>query len=102
MPTSMGRPPQAAAHTPSPTSVPIAIQSEGTEYVAAITRLAELGDSLTPQEREQAREVAVAVLYAAALQLLRDAPQDAVAETIYETVAEQRLRQLQTVREGVR
>ncbi len=83
-------PPAAVIRQP-PLSVPTSIQAKGTEYVAALARLTELSQELTPEEREQSRQVALAVLYGAALELLRYAPNDPVAASVYRSVSGERL-----------
>lgn len=87
-PAASGR----TAALPAATELPASIQAEGTRYVAALTRLTESADSLTPEQREQARQVALAVLYGAALELMRYAPEDPVAADVYRSVVPQRRR----------
>ncbi|NIQ55568.1 MAG: hypothetical protein GWN71_20055, partial [Gammaproteobacteria bacterium] len=68
-------------------ATPLSIQSAGTEYVARLARLSTEAEQLTPAEREEARQVALAILYAATLELLGDSENDemleAAAQLIY-------------------
>lgn len=70
--------------------IPLNIQLSGSNYINSLTRLTDVVEILTPEEQEQARQVALAVLYGAAAELLRAAPHDRVAEAIFETVRAQR------------
>ena len=70
--------------------LPVSIQSEGTEYVAAVTRFAREAARLTPDEREQAREASLAVMHGAAWELLRFEPDDPVAGKVLELVSDER------------
>jgi hypothetical protein len=52
-----------------PVNVPLSIQSAGTGYVASLALLSEMRDQLTPEQHEQARQVALAVLIGAIAEL---------------------------------
>ena len=52
-----------------PAQVPFSIQSAGTGYVASLAMLSEMREQLTPEQREQARQVALAVLSGAIAEL---------------------------------
>jgi len=58
------------------------VQRAGSAYVAALTRLVEAADSATATEAAQAREVALAALWAAANEVVRLAPDDPVTGQI--------------------
>jgi hypothetical protein len=59
---------QAAAVPPD--QVPLSIQSAGTGYVASLALLSEMHDRLSPEQRDQARQVALAVLSGAIAELV--------------------------------
>jgi len=83
----------AGPGTPSASPVanlPVSIQSEGTEYVAAVTRFAQEAGRMTPIEREQAREASLAVMHGAAWELLQFEPDDPVAGKVFELVSDER------------
>ena len=63
-------------------SLPLSIQTHGSQYVAEMARMAETFEELSPDEREQAREVAIAVLFGAAAELLRAVPEDDSAASV--------------------
>lgn len=73
-----------------PVSLPLSIQSAGTRYVAQLARFSGQADALTPEERRTAREVALAALYGAAVELLREAGEDEALRIVVETVAGRR------------
>jgi hypothetical protein len=50
-------------------SVPLSIQESGSGYVASLAALTELRSSMTPEEREVARQVAISVLAGAIAEL---------------------------------
>jgi hypothetical protein len=52
-----------------PAELPLSIQTAGTGYVASLAMLSEMRDRLTPDQREQARQVALAVLSGAIAEL---------------------------------
>ncbi len=53
-----------------PRSVPLSIQQAGTSYVSSLALFSEMNAQLTPEQRRQAREVALAVLSGAVAELL--------------------------------
>ncbi len=71
-------------------SVPLLIQTYGSQYVAEMARMSETIDQMTPEERQQAREVALAVLYGAATEILRAGPQDDAAASVAKVLLAQR------------
>ena len=71
-------------------SVPLSIQTHGSQYVAEMARMAETIDQMTPDERQQAREVALAVLYGAAAEILRAGPQDDAAASVAKVLLAQK------------
>lgn len=58
------------------------VQRAGSAYVAALTQLVEAADSASASEATQAREVALAALWAAANEIVRLAPDDPVTGQI--------------------
>lgn len=58
------------------------VQRTGTAYVDALSDLVAVTDSASASEAEQAREVALAALWAAATEIVRLAPDDPVAGQI--------------------
>jgi hypothetical protein len=68
--------------TESATGSALHVQRAGSAYVAALTRLVEASDSATAGEAVQAREVALAALWAAANEVVRLAPDDPVTGQI--------------------
>lgn len=60
---------------------PVAIQTSGSRYVANLARFAEHAPALGTAEREEAREAAVAVLYAAVTELLAQEDDELLAIT---------------------
>jgi len=66
-PTDSGRP---AASTP--VNTPLLIQASGSRYVADLARFVEEAPRMSPEEREDARDVALSVLFAATTELLRE------------------------------
>jgi hypothetical protein len=71
--------------------LPMAIQSAGTDYITAVGRFADLRDSLSINDRDQAREVALAVLYGVVVELLRsEAADPEFARVIQAAMARQR------------
>lgn len=67
------------------------VQSTGSEHVQALYALVEAMAAAAPAEREQAREVARATLWAAASEVVRLAPDDPLAERILEEIERARL-----------
>jgi hypothetical protein len=59
----------AALEATLPANVPLSIQSAGTGYVASLALMSGMRDRLTPEQREQARQVALAVLSGAIAEL---------------------------------
>ena len=53
-------------------SLPLTIQSAGSQYIASLARLTEAADRLSPEQRLVAREVALSALLGAALELVRE------------------------------
>lgn len=79
-----------ATEAAEPTSLPLSIQSAGTRYVATLARFTGEADGLAAEERRLAREVALAALYGAAVELLREAGEDDVLRAVAEMVAVRR------------
>ncbi|HSR42713.1 MAG TPA: hypothetical protein VLL48_11085, partial [Longimicrobiales bacterium] len=71
-------------------SVPLDIQSAGSRYVATLARFSGEAARLSVEERRMAREVALAALYGAAVELLREAGDDETLEAVAEMVARRR------------
>ncbi len=71
-------------------SVPLSIQTHGSRYIAEMARMSETIDQMTPEERQQAREVALAVLYGAAAEILRAGPQDDAAASVAKVLLAQK------------
>ncbi len=63
-------------------STPISIQSTGSRYVASLAQFTEQSPELTPEEREEARQVALAIMYAATAELLQDQENDELLEAV--------------------
>lgn len=57
-------------------NTPLAIQLAGTEYVARVADFSSDASNLTTSERSEARQVALAILYAASVELLRESEDD--------------------------
>ena len=70
--------------------LPYSIQSAGSQYVAMLATFSGQADSLSPEERRVAREVALAALYSASLELLREAGDDEMLRAVTEMVAQRR------------
>jgi hypothetical protein len=70
--------------------LPMTIQSAGSRYVATVAEFGVASNRLTPAERAVAREVALAALYSAALELMREAENDDVLRAVTQLVAAQR------------
>lgn len=68
------------------------VQTTGSAYAAALSRLVEATQTADPEEVKQAREVALGALWAAASEVVRLAPDDPVAAQI--------LREFERVRGG--
>lgn len=64
----------------APASLPLTIQSAGSEYVASLARFNGEAAGLSTEQRRVAREVALTVLYGAALELLRSSAEDEALE----------------------
>ncbi len=62
------------------------VQSTGTEHAQALDALVEALAAAPPEERERAREVARATLWAAASEIVRLAPDDPLAVRILEEI----------------
>jgi hypothetical protein len=60
-------------------SLPLAIQSAGSQYVASLAVLSQAYPQLTVEQQRTAREVALAALLGAAIELLRDSGDDDTA-----------------------
>lgn len=71
-------------------SVPLTIQHSGSDYISSLTHLSDVAGALSDEEKEQARQVALAVLYGAAVELLRQQPDDPVAARLFETIRAER------------
>lgn len=78
-------------------SLPLSIQSAGSEYVATLARFSGTSNQLPDEQREIAREVAMTVLYGAALELLEAIGDDQLLEQL---VSEIGRRRFQTDGEG--
>jgi hypothetical protein len=63
-------------------SAPISIQSTGSQYVASLAQFTEQASGLTSEEREEARQVALAIMYAATAELLQDQENDELLEAV--------------------
>ena len=63
-------------------SAPISIQSAGSRYVASLAQFTEQSPELMPEEREEARQVALAILYAATAELLQDQENDELLKAV--------------------
>jgi hypothetical protein len=72
-------------------SLPLAIQSAGSFYVASLTRLSSDANALSSEERRVAREVGLAALYAASLELSRESIDDEDLRAMVEMVGEKRV-----------
>jgi hypothetical protein len=72
------------------TDLPYSIQSAGSQYVAALAMFSGSADSLSIEERRIAREVALAALYSASVELLREAEDDELLRAVTEMVAQRR------------
>ncbi len=73
-----------------PRNVSFSIQEQGTAYLAEVARLSETAESMTPEQLEEARQVATAILYGAALELVRAAPDDHLADAIVRSLRSRR------------
>jgi anti-sigma-K factor RskA len=73
---------EAAAVPAAGLSAPISIQSAGSRYVARLAEFTQQASTLTPEEREEARQVAVAILYAATMELLQDQENDELLNAV--------------------
>lgn len=82
--------PEVVAPVEQAVSLPLSIQSAGTRYVAALARFSGQSDALAAEERQVAREVALAALYGATVELLREAGEDDVLSLVAEMVAARR------------
>lgn len=78
------------ASPPATATVSMSIQQRGTAYLTEVARLSETADSLSPEQLEEARQVAAAILYGVALELLRTAPDDQLAADIARSLRAQR------------
>lgn len=58
------------------------VQSTGSAHVTALDGLVKASETATPQELQRAREIALATFWAAALEIVRLAPDDPVAARI--------------------
>jgi hypothetical protein len=70
--------------------LPYSIQSAGSQYVATLATFSGQADSLSTEERRIAREVALAALYSASVELLREAGDDEMLRAVTEMVARRR------------
>jgi len=71
-------------------SLPLSIQSAGSRYVASLARFSETAPSLSPEQRQTAREVALALLYSATIELVRESRDDDILRTVSQLVEERR------------
>jgi hypothetical protein len=71
-------------------SSPISIQSTGSRYVASLAQFTERASELTVEEREEARQVALAIMYAATAELLLDQENDELLEAVARLVYQKR------------
>lgn len=71
-------------------SLPLSLQSAGSRYVASLARFSEEAESLTPGQRQVAREVALATIYGATLELLRESEDDRTLQAVLQMVAARR------------
>lgn len=76
--------------SPASRNVSFSIQERGTAYLAEVARLSESAASMTPEQLEEARQVATAILYGAALELVRAAPEDQLADAIVRSLRARR------------
>ncbi len=70
--------------------LPLSIQHTGSEYVASLAGLTARGETLSPEQRRLAEEVALTVLHAAIVELGRAADDDRVLRTAAGLVSAQR------------
>ncbi len=71
-------------------ATPLSIQSAGSEYVARLARFSAEAEQLTATERGEARQVALAILYAATLELLRESEDDELLATAAQLIFSRR------------
>lgn len=71
-------------------SLPLVLQSAGSRYVASLARFSGEANSLTPRQRQVAREVALATIYGATLELLRESGDDQTLQAVLQMVAARR------------
>lgn len=68
----------------------LSIQDAGSRYVASLARFSGEAGSLSPSQRRVAREVALAAIYGATLELLRESQGDETLEEVANMVATRR------------
>ncbi len=71
-------------------SVPLSIQSTGSDYVAALAKLSDESDELTEAQLDEARDVTLAVLYGVVVELMRDSGEDEMLSTIAQLIHSRR------------
>jgi hypothetical protein len=71
-------------------TLPLEIQASGSRYIATLARFSAESQSLPLEQRQIAREVAMAVMYSAAIQLLEEGGEDAVLQSVANMVIERR------------
>lgn len=76
----------AAPASPEVEPTPLAIQAAGSRWVAHLAAFTDSAPALAPAEREQARQVALAALYAASIELLRQTEDDDLLATVAELI----------------
>ena len=79
----------SAAGSPVQT-VSMSIQQRGTAYLTEVAKLSETAGTLSPEQLEEARQVALAILYGAAMELVRAAPDDELADAIVRSLRARR------------
>lgn len=63
-------------------ALPISIQTAGSDYIATLAQYSDQASSLTEAERQEAQDVALAVLYGVVIELLRESGDDDMLATI--------------------
>lgn len=71
-----------AMHREDSAQLASVVQQAGSDYVAALSRLAQAADTATPPQLSRGREAALTTLHQAANAMLRIAPNEPVAEQI--------------------
>jgi hypothetical protein len=70
--------------------LPLEIQASGSRYIATLARFSAESEMLPEDQRKMAREVALAVMYSAALELLSEGGEDQVLQSVANLVIERR------------